>query len=79
MDVRRSPFIFIAVSIIAMFLITGVRSQPIRDICPGVCHAGIEPDCDTLCTSLGFTGGYCQGLTCCCNPKSSKSSITPPI
>ncbi|KAG7641995.1 hypothetical protein ISN44_As02g019670 [Arabidopsis suecica] len=74
MDVRRSSYIFIALSIIAMFLITGVKPE-VRDICPGVCHAGIEPDCDTLCISMGFTGGYCQGLTCCCNPKSSKSSI----
>lgn len=51
-------------------IFTGARPE-VKDICPGVCHAGIEPDCDTLCTSLGFSGGYCQGLTCCCNPKSS--------
>lgn len=49
------------------------------DTCPGVCHPGIVPDCDTLCVSLGFTGGYCAGLTCCCNPKSSKSLNFPPL
>ncbi|XP_019085788.1 PREDICTED: putative defensin-like protein 80 [Camelina sativa] len=75
----RSPYLFIAVSIIAM-LITGVRPDPITDFCPGICSVAAEPDCDTLCISLGYPGGYCRALRrCCCNPKSSKSSIVPPI
>ncbi|KAF8105610.1 hypothetical protein N665_0157s0178 [Sinapis alba] len=77
MDVRRSQYAFIAVSVIVMFLIIEARTR-LNDECPGVCHAGIVPDCDTLCASLGFPGGFCKGLTCCCNPKSPKILNIPP-
>ncbi|CAF2118506.1 hypothetical protein IGI04_008925 [Brassica rapa subsp. trilocularis] len=79
MDVWRSPYAFIAVSVIVMFLIIGSEARSgLNDECPGVCHSGIVPDCDTLCISLGFTGGFCKGLTCCCNPKSPKILNIPP-
>ncbi|EOA28572.1 hypothetical protein CARUB_v10024789mg [Capsella rubella] len=83
MNIQRSShvFVFIAVSIIAMFLITVRTEQPVKDYCPGICNVAAVPDCDTLCISLGYSGGYCRaGRICCCNPKgSSKSSIVPPI
>ncbi|CAH8299449.1 unnamed protein product [Eruca vesicaria subsp. sativa] len=79
MDVRRSPYAFIAVSVIVMFFIIGSEARlGLNDECPGVCHADIVPDCDTLCISVGFSGGFCKGLTCCCNPKSSTPLKIPP-
>ncbi|KAF3596476.1 hypothetical protein DY000_02025664 [Brassica cretica] len=81
MDVRRSPYAFIAVSVIVIFLIPGseARANLNDDVCPGLCFAGADPDCNTLCRNMGYPGGYCyKGVTCCCNPKSSKALNIPP-
>lgn len=56
----------------------GSEARSVNDeLCPGVCSSGIVPDCNTLCVSYGYPGGYCRGLTCCCNPKFFKSSNIP--
>ncbi|CAN7101779.1 unnamed protein product [Brassica rapa subsp. narinosa] len=79
MDVRRYPYAFIAVSVIVMFLITG-RNGSKSKLGFGLCFAGADPECNTLCRNMGYPGGYCyKGVTCCCNPKSSKAlNILPP-
>ncbi|KAF8105609.1 hypothetical protein N665_0157s0177 [Sinapis alba] len=71
MDSRTSQYAIIVVSIIVMFLTTGseARSEIYDPKCPGICSPGIVPDCNTLCTGLGFPAGYCKGLTCCCKHK----------
>ncbi|ESQ30533.1 hypothetical protein EUTSA_v10012357mg [Eutrema salsugineum] len=80
MDIRRYPYAFLtAFIVIVMFLVTEARSEIYNSVCPGVCSPGIVPDCNTLCTGLGFPGSYCKGLTCCCKPKSSKLyTVSPP-
>ncbi|CAN8265606.1 unnamed protein product [Cochlearia groenlandica] len=72
--ISQRSYAFIALCIIVMFLVTGseARSEIYDPKCPGICSPGIEPDCTTLCISMGFPGGFCKGLTCCCKPKSSK-------